>query len=98
MYIDENDVRTPRERVDDDLLRRMAHGQSRAATVGARMGEGRRNCRGEWIDDGVSLAMVYSPYQRWQNVYDCDKGLSRGTIFRDLDKPFEASQSKGGCC
>ncbi len=117
MYIDENDVRTPRERVDDELLRRMAHGQSRAATVGARPMKGgcscpiqprvqdRYDCRGSLRDGGniwqkhdLPLAMVYSPYQHWRDVYDCEKGLSRGTIFRDLDKPFEASQSKGGCC
>ncbi len=106
MYIDENDVRTPRERACDDVLRRMAHEQSRNATAVARPScacpveprAGKRDCRGEYVQGGPSLAMVYSPYQHWQNVYDHDKGFSRGTIFRDLDMPFEASQSKGGCC
>ncbi len=132
MFIEENDVRTPRDRADGDLLRRLAMEQSHAATVGARPmkngcscpiqprvqekydcrgelrngreGKEKYGCRGElrngdvWQMHDLPLAMVYSPYQHWRNVYDCEKGLSRGTIFRDLDKPFEASGSKGGCC
>ena len=39
---------------------------------------------------GFSLAMVYSPYQIFQNVYEPQEGLSRGTIFAELDKPFSA--------
>ena len=37
---------------------------------------------------GQSLAMVYSPYQHFQEVYDPREGLCNGTIFSDLDKPF----------
>ena len=33
-----------------------------------------------------SLAMVYIPQQRFRDLYDI--GLCRGTIFRELDKPF----------
>jgi len=35
-----------------------------------------------------SLAMVYPPRQVWRNLYDSDAGFGRGTIFRELDKPF----------
>ncbi len=35
-----------------------------------------------------SLAMVYSPYQSWQDIYEPQKGLCRGTIFAQLDKPW----------
>ena len=35
-----------------------------------------------------SLAMVYSPYQAWDKIYDADIGFTRGTIFQELDKPF----------
>ncbi len=35
-----------------------------------------------------SLAMVYIPQQRFRDLYDHDIGLCRGTIFRELDKPF----------
>lgn len=37
---------------------------------------------------GCSLAMVYSPYQPFQNLYEVTDGFCRGTIFRELDKPF----------
>lgn len=37
---------------------------------------------------GSSLAMVYSPCQQFDNLYDTAEGLCRGTIFRELDKPF----------
>ena len=34
------------------------------------------------------LAMAYVPMQRWQNLYDTDLAMERGTIFAELDKPF----------
>ncbi len=40
------------------------------------------------ILDGKSLAMVYSPYQTFDSVYDPRKGLCSGTIFGELNKPF----------
>ena len=36
----------------------------------------------------VPLAMVYSPHQEWENIYDAEIGHSRGTIFKCLDLPF----------
>ena len=36
-----------------------------------------------------SLAMVYSPYQHFRLLYEPEQGLSRGTIFKELDMPFE---------
>lgn len=36
----------------------------------------------------VSVGMAYVPYQVWQNVYDPQVAIERGTIFEDLDKPF----------
>ncbi len=35
------------------------------------------------------LAMVYSPYQCFRMLYSADKGLTRGTMFEELDKPLE---------
>ena len=35
------------------------------------------------------LAYAYVPVQRWRMLYDPDKGLSRGTIFEELDMPME---------
>ena len=39
-------------------------------------------------DANLSLSMVYSPFQVWQNLYDEETGLARGTIFKELDKPW----------
>ena len=36
----------------------------------------------------LSLAMGFVPDQVWQNIYNQDVALARGTIFADLDKPF----------
>ena len=35
------------------------------------------------------LAMVYAPSQTFQNLYEPDEALSRGTLFAELDLPFE---------
>lgn len=37
---------------------------------------------------GAPLGMVYSPHQQWENIYEAETGLSRGTIFKCLDFPF----------
>ncbi len=34
------------------------------------------------------IAMAYVPWQQPGTLYDADKGLSRGTLFPELDKPF----------
>lgn len=44
--------------------------------------------------DGLPLAIAYVPWQDWKCIYDPLKGLLRGTIFEELDKPFIG---KGGC-
>lgn len=38
-------------------------------------------------------AMAYVPWQQWQHTYPPDQGIVRGTIFPDLDLPFN-----GGRC
>ena len=35
------------------------------------------------------LGYAYVPIQRWRMLYTPDKGLSRGTIFEELDMPKE---------
>lgn len=42
----------------------------------------------------VSLGMMYVPFQRFENLYDGEKALERGTLFADLDMPFYGR--KGG--
>ena len=36
----------------------------------------------------LALAMGFVPSQIWQNIYEPNVALARGTIFADLDKPF----------
>ena len=47
---------------------------------------------------GYPLAMVYSPMQEFDNIYDIDKGFKTGTIFSELDLPFNGRSlaNKGG--
>ncbi|MDD5916673.1 MAG: spore coat associated protein CotJA [Clostridiales bacterium] len=36
----------------------------------------------------VSLAMLYVPAQRWENLFTPEEALDKGTLFRALDLPF----------
>jgi len=54
------------------------------------------SCTG-WGLNGHPQAMVYSPCQPWNNVYKPEIALERGTLFKDLDLPFEAADRRGGC-
>ena len=45
-------------------------------------------CKKESLQEGVSLAMVYSPAQRFDELYEPAEALCRGTLFRCLDMPF----------
>lgn len=42
----------------------------------------------------LPIAMAYVPWQYWDHIYEIEKGFCRGTIFKELDLPFEG---KGGC-
>lgn len=44
--------------------------------------------KNDGILNGRSLAMVYSPYQKYEELYDPREGLCNGTIFCNLNKPF----------
>ena len=35
------------------------------------------------------LAFAYVPFQKFENLYKADKALYRGTVFKDLDVPFD---------
>ena len=41
--------------------------------------------------DSFAVGMTYVPWQRWNQTYDMHRGLSSGTIFPELDKPFCAA-------
>ena len=72
---------------------------------------GNRNCDGSprtntndknplgWGLADHPLAMVYSPYQLYRDVYEPDTALKRGTLFGELDLPFEGDKKRmGGLC
>ncbi len=44
---------------------------------------------------GNPLSMVYSPHQKWGNLYEAEHGHSRGTIFKCLDFPFYGASCRG---
>lgn len=50
--------------------------------------EGMAPSRSTWGLSGYPLASVYAPLQEWRELYDEEKGLARGTMFAELDKPF----------
>lgn len=54
-------------------------------------------CASGWGLTNHPLAMVYSPCQIWASVYAPDAALERGTMFAELDLPFEATANKRGC-
>lgn len=41
------------------------------------------------LPENASLAMAYVPFQQWGDVYSMDEALNRGTLFPDLEFPFE---------
>lgn len=43
------------------------------------------------------LAAVYTPLQAFDEVYDADVALSRGTMFASLDKPFYGDGKEVDC-
>ena len=71
----------------------------------------RRRCDGTLRDDGNvnltarygwglqdhPLAMVYSPYQYWRKTYTPEVALAKGTLFSELDLPFEVTNCRRGC-
>ena len=52
-------------------------------------------CSPTEIRQPMALAMAYVPWQRWQETYPLEEGFHRGTIFPELDLPFEGKR-KGG--
>lgn len=39
--------------------------------------------------DAYRVGMTYVPMQKYVNLYDDDTAFSRGTLFQELDLPFE---------
>ena len=54
----------------------------------------KENLREQDVLFDLPIAMAYVPWQKWEKIYDVQKGFQRGTIFEKLEKPF---RGKGGC-
>ena len=82
-------------RVDERIGRRLCDGTLPDADVT----DGRDECGDSSMGWGLHshpLAMVYSPLQKFHELYSPEKALERGTLFSELDLPFEGGR-KGGC-
>ena len=80
-----------------DYARRNSYGRQMSSASSPQMGTTRQTCTGPTVCEelsGMPLAMAYVPWQKWQHLYEVEKGFCRGTIFEELDKPF---QGIGGC-
>ncbi len=111
MYMN-NNKRADVRRSNDEFLRRMLGGDLVAENVLPMMNTTptppmKPSCQG---DEGSScpigkcpktikapaLAMVYSPMQCWQNIFEPEEALKNGTMFKDLFLPFYGSNYKNG--
>ena len=106
MYMDD-DTLTPRDRIGDDMLRRMLDEPRQGNRPLSDLPPEERwesPCmpQGGWGLENHPVGMVYAPLQAFRNLYDRETALKQGTIFRELDLPFlgesVANRSKGGCC
>lgn len=81
--------------VDDRIGKRLCDG----SLPDADRDGGCDTAEGGWGLRSHPLAMVYSPLQEFREIYTPDIALDRGTLFAELDLPFEGSNNrKGGCC
>lgn len=54
--------------------------------------------RSTWGLTGYPIASVYAPLQSFTELYDHATALRQGTLFKELDLPFEGiSVTRGGC-
>ncbi len=45
---------------------------------------------------GIPLAMAYVPMQKLRNIYEPAKALMRGTLYPELDKPWDPEAGRRG--
>ena len=94
MYM-EDDTMTPRDRISDDMLRRMLDGDGESVTIPSP--HAHNKTRKSWGLVDYPLASVYAPLQEFRGLFDRDTALHKGTIFSELDLPFMGQTiMKGG--
>ena len=79
-------------------------GNSRCRRMGSRCDMGdtdyvNTSKKHSWGLENYPLASVYAPLQNFDNLFDEETALMKGTIFTELDLPFMGeSVYKGGGC
>ena len=51
---------------------------------------------GEYLPKDTTVTMAYVPFQNAGELYAPEQALCRGTLFPELDKPFEPEKRNGG--
>lgn len=96
MYL-EDDTLTPRDRISDNMLRRMLDDTDNCGGGCNGNGNTTKPTRSSWGLKDHPLASVYAPLQVFRNLYDRETALQKGTLFSELDLPFMGeSVMKGG--
>lgn len=100
----EDDTMTPRDRISDEMLRRMLGGipaePERKAPESTAYPAAPHTGRPTWGLEGYPPASVYAPLQEFRSLYDEDTALQKGTMFAELFFPFmgQTVSKQGGCC
>lgn len=84
-------------RVDDRIGKRLCDG----SLQGNDMADDMNGCGGDESSWGLRshpLAMVFSPLNEFRDLYTPDVALQRGTLFAELDLPFEGDKNRKGVC
>ena len=100
MYMDD-DTLTPRDRISDNMLRRMLEESDGSARYTPESGTRPSipHANKSWGLESHPLAMVYAPLQAFRSLYDQETALQKGTLFTELDLPFMGQTvRKGGTC
>ena len=61
---------------------------SDGSLLGLILGEDEKCTSPGILPEEMTVAMAYVPYQPWSEPYEDEVGLTRGTVFACLDKPF----------
>ena len=48
------------------------------------------------IPENASVTMAYVPYQNARRLYSPEQGICSGTMFPELNKPFDPEGKRGG--
>lgn len=80
------------ELFDSDLIEKILKNDGR--TMRSECSDNCPQPEGEFPPE-TPIGMCYVPFQKWEDIYDADTGLERGTIFRRLDLPFSGKEAAG---